>query len=299
MTRHVSRLAMTTILLALVPVAASAAEAPASRPAGAKDPLAYKVHQVPGGTVAIFENWRIALVGADQTMSVYDSAPAGRERDFVLRVIIATPSAQDLANMFTLAPALVRQSLQQLSPTFRPVGEGQKCKVGGDAALLEVYAGELQGRKVQTRVLYVRRGDVGLAIAGIGTDEGFRDFGRSIEIVAQSISFKESALEAGLLGTWTVENYVKTPDPKPGEAGLGVGTNRSITILPNGTFTDTASTTTSGPTVTGIVQGGSRGRLVKRGNMLTFHYDDGATRTDAYELRGGALILSGKIFLRP
>jgi hypothetical protein len=37
---------------------------------------------------------------------------------------------------------------------------------------------------------------------------------------------------------------------------------------------------------------------VKRGNVLTFHYDNGQTWSAAYALEGGALKLDGTIYLR-
>ncbi len=273
------------------------ADAAATPTPASKDPLAYKVHQLPGGTVATFDNWKIAQVMADASMSIYDTAPTGRESDFVLRLVIATPKAQDLANLFTLAPNLTRQLLAQASPTFKLDGEPKTCKVGGDDALAEAYVGELNGKKVVVRVLYVRRGDIGLAVYGMGSEAGLKEFGRSIEITAQSITFKESAIEPALVGTWTSENASKAGGIRESEK-ITVASSRSITIYPNSTFTDSAGTTVSGEPIVGLVQGGSRGKIVKRGNMLTFHYDDGNTWTTDYVLKQGAVVLSGNMYLK-
>jgi hypothetical protein len=262
-----------------------------------RDPLAYKVQELPGGSIATFDGWRIVPVMADGTTFAFDTCPQGREREFVLRVVIATPNAQDLANVFTLGPQLTQQFLAQLSPNFRRSGEMQKTTVGGDEARVEQYQGNLMGNAVTAKVMYVRRNDVAFAVMGIGTEAGFRDFGRAIEITAQSITFKESAIEPHLIGTWMMETSSRAEGIRASDT-LIVASSRSITIYPNSTFTDSAHTGASGNGMTGMADGGSRGRVVKRGNVLTFHYDDGKTWSAAYSVEGGGLKLDGNIYLR-
>lgn len=270
---------------------------PESTAKGEKDPLAYKVQQLPGGTIAVFENWKLVPVTADGNVLVFDSAPQGREKDFVLRTVIATPNAPDLANLFTLAPQLTQQLLMQLSPTFKRVGEQQKTTVGGDEAMIEQYEGDLLTGRATARAMYVRRNDIGIGVLGIGTEAGQKEFGRSIEIVAQSITFKESAIEPELIGTWTAETSSSTGTGIDGDK-LHVNASRSITVMPNSTFTDSSHTTTSGPEISGLVGGGGRGKLIKRGNVLTFHYDDGKTWSANYEVGGGGMKLDGRLFIK-
>jgi len=293
----ITRNATNPILLmaaATISVACIARAGGASEP---RDPLAYKVQELPGGSIATFDGWRIVPVCADGTTFIFDSCPQGREREFVLRVAIATPNALDLANVFTLGPQLTQQFLMQLSPSFRRSGEMQKTTVGGDDARVEQYHGNLMGNSATAKVMYVRRNDVAFAVMGIGTEAGFRDFGRSIEITAQSITFKESSIEPQLVGTWVMESSSRAEGIRASDT-LIVASSRSITIYPNSTFTDSAHTGASGNGMTGMVDGGSRGRVVKRGSVLTFHYDDGKTWSAAYSVEGGGLKLDGNIYLR-
>jgi hypothetical protein len=230
-------------------------------------------------------------------MLIVDGYPNGRQKDFVLRTAVATPNSQDLANLFTVGPQLTQQLLSMLSPTFRRTGEQKQTKVGGDDAMTEEYEGNVQGQVYKVRVLYVRREDVGMAVLGIGTDTGFKDYGRAIEIVAQSVTFKQSPLEPELIGTWTFEASNKVEGVRMSD-NVTISSSRSITIYPNSTFTDSNSGTTSGPGVTGIQQGGSRGKLVKRGSVLTLHYDDGHTWGAEYSVGGGGLKLNGQLFIK-
>ena len=281
---------------------ARANEARQAMPAqGSSGSLKYKIEQLPGGTIASFDGWQSVPVLADGNMFVIDMCPANRQRDFVLRVCIATPNARDLANLFTVGPQLTQQFLMQLSPSFRRTGQLERATCGGDEARVEQYRGNLMGNDVAARVMYVRRdADVALAVCGIGTDAGLREFGASIEIMAQSITFKEAALEPQLVGSWVSETSSRADSGGIGRSGdvINVNCTRTIAIYPNGTFTDSAGTTVVGAEVTGLAEGGNRGRLVKRGNVLTFHYDNGQTWSAAYALEGGALKLDGRVYLR-
>ena len=271
----------------------------AGQPAGRS--LKYRIEQLPGGTIAAFDGWQTVPVMADGNMFVIDMCPAGRQREFVLRVCIATPNARDLENLFTVGPQLTQQFLAQLSPSFRRMGELERATCGGDEARVEQYRGNLMGGDVTARVMYVRRdADVALAVCGIGTDAGMRQYGASIEIMAQSITFKQGPLEPQLAGSWVCETSSRADSGGIGRGAdvINVNCTRTIAIYPNGTFTDSAGTTVVGAEVTGLAEGGHRGRLVKRGSVLTFHYDNGQTWSAAYALEGGALKLDGRIYLR-
>jgi hypothetical protein len=277
------------------PIAADAAK-PA---AGVKDALAYRVQQINGGTIAVFDGWKVAPLNLGANIIAASTFPEGRQSDFILSAAIATPSKQDLDNFFTVGPQLTRQLLAQLSPTFHASGLAKKSKVGGDEALIEEYEGQMNGKKVTARVIYVRRQDVGFAVSGIGTEAGMSEFSRSIEIVAQSITFKESALEPALVGT-----FFRTLSSGGGD--LNVSNTRSITIYPNGTFTDSANTVVTGAVKAGqsqtdvnqLVEGAHRGRVIKRGNTLTFHYDNGQTWSAPYEVYSNGMKLDGRLYER-
>jgi len=272
-------------------------EAATDEKAVGKDPLAYRVLQFPGGTIAQFDNWVYGAPAAANNVIWCDGIPKGQQ-DFVLRAAIATPNARDQDNLFVTGPQLVEQRLQLIGPGFRRAGEPARAKCGGDEALILEYHGTVQGKWLICRVMFVKRADVAIAVLGIGTDEGFRDFGRSIEIVAQSITLKETAVEPGLVGTWVLENYVRLDPKKVGDQPFNLSQSRSITLYPNGTFADTANTGFSGQDVTGLAKGGSRGKVVRRGTVLTFHYDDGTTWSAPYELYSNGLKLNGRTYLR-
>ena len=265
----------------------------------ANDPLAYRVLQFPGGTIAQFDNWVYGQPGAANNVIWCDGAPKGRENEFVLRAAIGTPNAQDQANLFITGPQLIEQLLNQLAgPVFRRAGQPTKTTCGGDEAMLLEYQATIKDKRMICRVMLVKRQDIAIAVVGLGTEQGLKEFGRAIEIVAQSISVKEAAIEAGLIGTWVVENYVRLDPAKVGDQPFNLSQSRSVTIYPNGTFADTANTGFSGQDVTGLAKGGSRGKVVKRGNVLTFRYDDGTTWSAPYELYSNGLKLDGKIYLK-
>jgi hypothetical protein len=268
------------------------------RSAAPKDPLAYRTFQWPGGSIAQFDNWKYGPISSVANTVWCDGWPEGRQQDFTLRTAIGTPSVQDMANFFTQGPQLVQSVLQQyFGPVFQRAGEPKKTTCGGDEAMLEVYQAEIRDAKWLCRVLYVKRKDIAIAVLGIGKEEAFKEFGRSIEIVAQSISLKESAVDAALVGTWVLENFSSAGSRVNGDV-LNVAQARSITIFPNGTFTDTASSSFSSPDMTGLEQGGHRGTVVKRGNVLTFRYDNGSTWSPAYEVFSNGLKLNGAIYVK-
>src|SRR5262249_53868946 len=124
------------------------------------------------------------------------------------------------------------------------------------------------------------------------TDAGFKEFGRATEIVAQSLSFKESPLERGLVGTWTFSSGLRR-EFKVGER-INVSKDITLTIYPNGTFTEYSQGYVDSGGIAGgytgsmnwVKEGGGRGRIIKRGNVLTFQYDDGKVWSGAYKLEG-------------
>jgi len=268
----------------------------ASSETGGKDSIPYKMQDLPGGSIAAFDGWTTQPVMNENNTFVFDTCPQGRQKDFVLRVGITTPSAADLQNFFTVAPQFTKGLLQQLSPSFKTVGEAKKTKCAGDDAIVQEYVGEVNGSKVNGRALYTRRGDVGIVALGLGSDAGFKEFGKSIEIIAGSIKFKESAIEPDLVGSWAFEASSRTD--ASGGGVLNVNSTRTITISRDGSFTDSAATTAVHDDGTGLAQNGNGGKVVKRGNTLTFHYSNGETWTAEYSVGGGGLKLNGQLYLK-
>jgi hypothetical protein len=258
-----------------------------------KDPLAYRIHEFEGGSVAKFDDWVVAAVpSGSNSMVVFDTAPKGREKDFAVRIVVATPEAGVMEKLFEVGPQLVQQYL----PGFERDGEPQKTKFGGDEAMIETYKGDnLEGRKTIVRCVYIKKKDIAVAVFGIGSEGGHKDFGRAVEIVSQSITFKEGVIEKELTGSWHTGTYNSSGS---GDTRSSVSTNRSITIYPNGTFTEIFMTSTDVPSGGAITEGNRRGRIVKRGKNLTFHFDDGSVINAAYELKGGALMLNGTAYFR-
>jgi hypothetical protein len=281
------------------PLTGSVGSASPAPPAAAKDPLAYRTFEFPGGSVAKFDHWQYAPPVTFPGGVYVDGCPTGRQADFVMRSCMAIGSEQDVANLFTAGPALSQQVLAQLfgPDAFNREGEPTRMMCGGDEAMVEAYTGAAAGRSLTCRVMYVKRKDVAIAVLGIGTDAGFKQFGRAVEIVAQSISLKESALEPALIGTWTLESYASAGTVGSGDR-LNVASSRSITFFPNGMFTDSAQTGFAGDGGTGLAQGGNRGTVVKRGNILTFKYDNGSTWSPMYELFSNGMKIDEKVYLK-
>lgn len=274
------------------PAGGTTPAAPAQPPPPApKDGLAYRIHNVPGGSIAKFDNWTITPVSSDGAL-VYDTAPQGREKDFAMRVALAIPTASELAQLFTAGPQLV----QQILPGFRRVGSPERLTIAGDEAMQERYEGSPQGTQLMARALYIRKSDVAVAVLGIGSEKGHKEFGRAVDILAQSITLKESALEAGVLGTWTMSSFRSSGS---GSTYFSYSSATSLTIYANGTFTEYHSSSAGGPsTADAYLENGKRGRVVCRGTTLTFHYDNGEVWNAEYRLEGGALLLNGKLWTR-
>lgn len=261
-----------------------------------KDPLAYKIHKFPGGSIATFDNWQIGQVPSDNNnVIVFDTAPQGKQNDFVLRVAMGTPGLEEMQNLFVTGPQLVQQLLQG----FQRSGEQTKTTYGGDEAMLEEYKGRSpDGRAITARVVYIKKKDVAVAILAIGTEAGHKEFGRSLEIVAQSVTFTESGIEPELTGTWHISSYYSSG---AGSTQFSSSSATSMTIYTNGTFTEHSMSNAGGASTAEVyTEGNRRGRIVKRGNNLTFYYDGSEKKVwnATYELKGGALMLNGKAWFR-
>jgi len=293
------------------PVAASPTPAAAPAPAGApspsakpeektvpgkKDPLAYKMHQLPAGSIALFEGWQIQPVGSDGNWSSFVTCPQGKQNDFQLYIVAGIPDANELAAFFESGPAYV---LQQL-PFLQRTGESKKCTFGGDEALLDRYQGEANGKKIESTAVYIKKKDVAVGVLGIGTPEAFKEYGRSVEIVAQSITIKDAVLDNRLVGTWTFEKHYFSGQGTSNS--FSSTSTRSLTFYPNGSFTDSTGTYASNRDNVGSsmvqAEGGDRGRVSVRGNLLTLTYDNGKTWTGDYAFDGGALKLNGQIYFK-
>jgi hypothetical protein len=163
--------------------------------------------------------------------------------------------------------------------------------------MVEGYDAEWQGKPMTARVVYVRRKDVAVAVLGIGTDEAFRTYGRAVEIAAQSITTRESPLEPALCGTWVLDSYRSTGS---GSGSFSYASSTSLTIYPNGAFTKSSLSSASASGADAYLEGGDRGTVVKRGNVLTFRSDKGEVWNAEYRLDGGgkALWLNRAMYLR-
>src|SRR5262245_6137617 len=76
------------------PPAAPAPEAKPDPSRVEKDPLAYKVHQLAGGTVATFDGWRTNPLPLGENWVGMETHPEGKENDFQLIVSAGLPDAQ-------------------------------------------------------------------------------------------------------------------------------------------------------------------------------------------------------------
>src|SRR5207248_2864400 len=152
----------------------------------------------------------------------------------------------------------------------------------------EEYAGTVQGgTRVKASVIYVKKGDLAVVVTGRGTPEAFPKYAPAVETMARSISLKPSSIEPQLAGKWAMNKSVPS--------GLGAGNAYSkseiITIAFDGSFAR-ESTEFSDRLGLGNEQTkstGGRGKISKRGSLLTFSYDDGRTENSSYELVGDAL----------
>lgn len=113
-----------------------------------KDPLAYKLHNFNGGTIATFDGWKFAPPNQSGNWIVLVTSPEGKEDDFQMIIFVGTPTEQELNQMFELAP----QQLRQLFPKWQPRGESKQVTFGGDPGMVEDYeAGEWKGKAMTLR----------------------------------------------------------------------------------------------------------------------------------------------------
>jgi hypothetical protein len=260
-----------------------------------KDPLAYKVHQLEGGTIATFEGWKIQQVPNNE-MLVLETHPDGKENDFQMLILATIQSAEEQGKLFEDGPA----KLRQLIPTLQPKSEAQKATFGGDEGRVQDWAADVNGRSVKVQTIFIRKKDVAVGLVAFGTDETFKTYGRALGITAQSITVKESPPDPALLGTWHFSSYYSSGTGTSNQ--FSHTSSRSITVYPNGTFTEVSMSSSnldsnSGST-SAYLDGGNRGRVVKRGTLLTFTYDNGKVWNTEYKLDGGALLLNGNLWTR-
>jgi hypothetical protein len=262
-----------------------------------KDPLAYKVHQLPAGTIATFNDWKIKIIPSDGNWAMMETFPDGKEDVYQLIVAAGTPEAQVQANLFEDGPKLLRQMLPQL----RATGEAKSCTFGGDEARLQEYTLSYQGRDYTGQHLLIKKKDVAVSLLAFGTAEGMKEYGRALGITAQSITIKESPPDPALVGTWALEKYYSSGTGTSSQ--FSHSSSRSVTLYPNGTFTESSFSSSNLNNTTGTtsayLEGGDRGKVIKRGTTLTFHYDNGKVWNAEYKLDGGqALVLNGNYYLK-
>lgn len=276
--------------------------APAAKPeekevkvAVEKDPLKYKVHQLEQGTIATFDGWKITHIPNNELL-ILETHPEGKENDFQMLILLGTQNEQEQAKLFDEGPG----KLKQVFPGLRESGEAKKSVFGGDEARLQDWTIDINGRGMKVQTILLRKKDVAIALLAVFTDESYKEYGRALGITAQSISVKESPPDPGLVGTWALEKYYSS----------GAGTSNafshssstSLTIYPNGTFTERSSSSSSlnnsAGTTSAYLDGGDRGKVIRRGTSLTFHYDNGKTWTTEYRFDGGALFLGKNMWLK-
>lgn len=261
-----------------------------------KDPLAYKVHQLPAGTLATFEGWKITPMPGDSTWAVMETHPEGKENDFQMIVSAGTPGPQVMANLFEEAS----KYLQQLMPALKAAGEAQKTTIGGDEARIQDYTCEYQGRTLKVQSVIIRKKDVAVSVLALGSEAAFKEYGRAVGITAQSITVKADPPDPALVGTWLLEKYYSSGAGTSSKFSHSSST--SMTIYQNGTFTESSSSASSlnnnvGST-SAYLDGGDRGKVVKRGTTLSFTYDNGKVWNAEFKLDGGALVLNGNYWMR-
>jgi hypothetical protein len=261
--------------------------------------LKYKVEKGPGGTWAAFDGWRAATTTAGGWFTL-QTAPRGREKDFALRVSYGTPDKKDLEKLFELGPKVV----EKLLPGLKRQGKPTKATFGGDEARVERWEGNSPDKvKRVARVVYLRKKDVAVAIIGLGTEAGTKELGEAVEITAKSLSFKESPLEKGLAGTWSWSTSSSV-------GGLTMTASKRVTITADGQFTWRNSGVGTGEVrlaagevrleTTGYLKDGTmKGKVIRRGPVLTFHADDGRRWSLTYRLKGNnGLELGGQLFAK-
>jgi len=262
-----------------------------------KDPLAYKVQQLPGGSIATFDGWKFNTVGSDGTWIQFETHPDGKENDFQLIITAGTPGREVMADLFTVAAQFMADKV----PAAKKVGEMKKATIGGDEARIQDYTLETQGKKLQIQGIVIRKKDVAVSIMGIGTEEGIQEYGRATGITAQSITIKEEPPDPALVGTWSLERYTSTGAGTSNQ--FSYSSSRTMTLYPNGTFTEnsfsSAGLKNNVGTTDAYIEGGDRGRVIKRGNTLSFTYDNGKVWNTEYRFDGGALWLGKNLWMKP
>jgi hypothetical protein len=227
-----------------------------------------------------------------------ETHPEGKENDFQILVSAGTPGAQVMANLFEEASNYLQQSI----PGLRAAGESLKCLIGGDDARVQDYTLEAQGKTLKVESIIIRKKDVAVSVLTVGTDESFKIYGRAAGITAQSITIKEEPPDVALVGTWLLERY--TSSGAGTSSQFSYSSSRSMTIYPNGTFSESSMSSAglknNSGTTSSYLEGGDRGKVVKRGTTLSFTYDNGKVWNAEYKFDGGgsALVLNGNFWLK-
>jgi hypothetical protein len=260
-----------------------------------KDPLAYKVHQLPAGTIATFDGWKVQQVPNNDTL-ILETHPDGKENDFQMLIIVGAQGEQEQSRLFEEGP----RKLRELIPSLQPKSDAQKASFGGDEGRVQDWTAESNGKTLDVQSVILRKKDVAVAVIAFGNAESFKTYGRAVGITAQSISVKSEPPDPAILGTWHLEKYYSSGAGTSNQ--FSHSSSRSITIYPNGTFTERSMSSSSlnnnvGST-SAYLDGGDRGKVVRRGNLLTFHYDNGKVWNTDYKLDGGALMLNGNLWTR-
>lgn len=261
-----------------------------------KDPLAYRVQQLPGGSVATFDGWKFQALGSDGTWAQFETHPDGKENDFQILITAGTPGREVMNNLFEEAAKFMATQL----PAAKAVGDAKKATIGGDEARVQDYTLEAQGKTLQIQAIVIRKKDVAVSVLGVGTDEGFKEYGRATGITAQSITIKEDPPDPGLVGTWLLERYSSSGAGTSSQ--FSYSSSRSLTIYPNGTFSESSSSSAGLSNNVGrtdaYLQGGDRGRVVKRGTTLSFMYDDGKVWNTDFRFDGGAVWFGKNLWMK-
>ncbi len=277
--------------------------APAAKPEEGKevkvavenDPLKYKVHQLEQGTIATFEGWKITQIPNNELL-ILETHPDGKENDFQMLILLGTQGEREQAKLFEEGPL----KLKQVFPALREAGEAKKTSFGGDEARLQDWTIDINGRGMKVQTILLRKKDVAIALLAVFTDETYKTYGRALGITAQSISVKESPPDPGLVGTWALDKYYSSG--KGTSNAFSHTSSTSLTIYPNGTFTErsmsSSSLDNSSGSTSAYLDGGDRGKVVRRGSALTFHYDNGKTWNTDYRFDGGALFLGKNMWLK-
>jgi hypothetical protein len=185
-------------------------------------------------------------------------------------------------------------------PTAKALGPAQKATIGGDEARVQDYTWSPQGKPLKVQSIILRKKDIALSVIGVGTEATFAEYGRAVGITAQSITVKEEPPDPALVGTWVLEKY--TSSGAGTSSQFSYSSSHSITIYPNGTFSESSFSSAGLSNTVGrtnaYLEGGDRGRVVKRGNVLTFTYDNGKVWNADFRFDGGAVWFGKNLWLR-